>query len=155
MFQRIATCTPSLRAGLRLQTLVLCICLIAPLTWRESGFDPAAGLRSPPSAPSAVAGYLGGQDNSVVRRNFAPPHLPASLTPAPGLALNPGLRSGSRDGDSPPAKSFQPRAVAGYAPGLFSPRIDPVAWDSGTPSFLLPSAHGLVSFAMPPPLCLG
>jgi hypothetical protein len=154
MFQRIATCPFSLRDGVRLPTWLLCICLIVPLAWHEAGFGAPARLAGAPTLSSLsallVAGHPGGH-GPVVRQKVAPPHLPA-LVPASNPATGTGLRSGSRDDDPAFAQSPMPWGGAGAALRLPSLRIDPVAWDSGTPSFLLPSAHGLVLFAIPPPL---
>jgi hypothetical protein len=150
MFQRIATCPLSLRAGLRVQTWLLCVCLIVPLAWHESGFS--ASVSDLPAHALFVADYPGGQ-GADVRRESAPQHLPV-LVPASNLASGTGLRSGNRDDDPASAHASSPWTALGAVFRLSSLRIDPVAWDSGTPSFLLPSAYGLVLFALPPPSCL-
>ncbi|MDR2726419.1 MAG: hypothetical protein LBC10_00320, partial [Deltaproteobacteria bacterium] len=83
----------------------------------------------------------------------APHRLPALLPQT--LSLTPSLGcSESRHNDDPSYQSSQGWSIAGDTPRLLFLRIDPVSRDIRTPSFLLPSAYGLVSFATPPPFCL-
>lgn len=149
MSQRIATCTSSLRVSSRVQTLFLCICLLIPLAWYESDFSVAARLAS---ASTAVSEDCDGQSKPAVHKNCASHRLLASLIPAPSLAQSSGLYPENRDDDPSVTQFSSLWTIVDKIPHLPSLRIDPIAWDNKTPSFLLPSAHGLVSFAIPPPL---
>ena len=144
---------PSLRAPLRFQALFLFFSLIILLlTCHEFGFGPPQHVVS---TPTNVVGCLGDYDRSAINKDYAAHHLPAVLRPAFNLSSCKGLRrSGNRSDDYPPIQPHLSWAVVSSVPRLPSLRIDPIAWDSRTPSFLLPSAYGLVTFAIPPPLCL-
>ena len=148
MFQRFVTRTLSPRAGLRAQVIVLCFCLIMPLASHGSGFGVVAHFAF---AHEVVAGYSGDHGKSALHRGFASHRLPALLTPAPNLASILVLRSGSRSDDFTDTQFPLPWTAVDDVPCFPSLRIDPITWDMGTPSFLLPSAYGLVRFSIPPP----
>lgn len=151
MLQRFSVYTQNLlylRTILRVQTLILCVCLLAPLALYEPGFGASSS-----AAGTVLAGPSSHGGGAAVRLDFLAHRLPLSLTQAPSLTPVTGLRSGVRD-DFSADSSLSDWAAAIASLCLPSLRIDPIAWDSRTPSFLLPSAHGLVSFAIPPPLYL-
>ena len=138
-----------LRACLRFLTPFLYVCLILSLTWYETSFSTSIGVTS---APAAAIGHADSYNGATVSQGKASHRLPSVLTPALKLPSSTRLRPENRDDDLSPSQSCW--AVAGDPPCLSALRIDPVAWDSRTPSFLLPSAYGLVPFALPPPFRL-
>ena len=149
MHQRKTIDMPSLRTCLRSLTLFLYVCLAGSLTWYEASFCLSASITP---AQTAVLGHLGDSDSSAVKQGSASRRLPSLLTSAPKLQSATRLRPENRDDDLPPIRLC--RAVASEALCLPSLRTDPVAWDRGTPPFLLPSAYGLVPFAIPRPFRL-
>lgn len=146
MFQRNTVYTSSLRACLRPLSLFLYFCLVVSLIWYESSFSPSVNFTS---TPTIVAGHFGKHAKSSVNQGSASRRLPSLLAPAPKLPSSTRLRPENRNNDLPPLQICG--ALAGDTLCLSSLRIDPVAWESRTPSFLLPSSHGLVPFAIPPP----
>lgn len=149
MFQRHAPYFSRVRACLRPLTPFLYICLILSLTWYESSFSPSADITP---TPTVTAGHSGDYGGFALRQGTASPRLPSLLTSAPKLPPSTRLRPENRDNDLPSAQPCW--SVAGDPLRISSLRIDPVVWDSGTPSFLLPSSYGLVPFAIPPPSSL-
>lgn len=150
MLQRNTSYIASLRTYLRSLTPVLYFCLIISLAWHDSGFTSSVNATS---APTIVAGHLGDYSDLAVNQGTASRRLPALLASAPKLPSGSRLRLESQDDDLPPIQPCW--TVAGDPFCLPSLRIDPIAWDSEkTPSFLLPSAYGLVPFANPPPFFL-
>ena len=146
MFQRNTAYIPRLRSCLRLLTPFLYLCLIISLTWYEANFS--APMHSA-AMPPAVTGHLSVHSGFTLSQKKASHRLPSLLASAPKLPSGTRLRPENRDDEPIPLQLSWD--VASARPCLSPPRIDPVAWDSGTPSFLLPSAYGLVPFAIPPP----
>ena len=149
MLQRKTPYIFSLRTCLRLLTPFLYFCLVLSLTWYESSCSTSTSITA---TPTAVAGHFNVHAGVAVSQGKAAHRLPSLLAPAPKLPSSTRLRPENRDEDSP---LFQPRwGVVSETACLFSLDIDPVAWESRTPSFLLPSAYGLIPFAIPPPFRL-
>lgn len=146
MLQRYTSYTSRLRTWLRPLTPFLYLCLILSLTWYESSFTP---FTSSTPAPTTIAWHSGDYGGAAVRQGSASHRLPSLLSSAPKLPSSARLRTENRGNDLPPAQLCW--AITADTLCLSPLRIDPVVWDSGTPSFLLPSAYGLVPFAIPPP----
>ncbi|SBW04095.1 exported hypothetical protein [uncultured delta proteobacterium] len=151
MSQRKIVYLSRLRTCLRLLTPFLYSCLILSLTWYESSPNLSTSITA---TPTAVAKHLDVHAGFAVSQGKTSRHLPSLLAPVTKLPSSARLRPENRDnGNEPPL--FQPYwAIASDTPYRSSRRIDPIAWESRTPSFLLPSAYGLVPFAIPPPVCL-
>ncbi len=149
MFQRHAPYISRLPARSRSVTSFLYICLILSLTWYESSLSPSADITA---APASIAGYSSGYGGFALKQGAASSRLPSLLTSAPKLPPSMRLRPENRDNDPPSAQFCW--AAAEDSLRLSSLRIDPAVWDSGPPSFLLPSAYGLVRFSIPPPSSL-
>ena len=132
------------RSCSRLQTLLLYFCLILSLTWYESGFSAPT--------PAVIAGPFKKVDISALGRAY-PYRLPSLLAAAPKLSSLTRIRPENRDDELPPIQPLPREGFVNATPCLPSLRIDPVAWNSRTPSFLLPSSYGLVPFSIPPPFC--
>ncbi|MDL2272616.1 hypothetical protein LJC23_06255 [Desulfovibrio sp. OttesenSCG-928-I05] len=146
MLQRNIISISRLRTRFRPLTPFLYFFLIVSLTWYESAFSPAPHSFS---SSATVAEHSDDDSTTAVNQGSASRRLPSVLTPGPKLPSGSKLRPDNRDDELPPIQLCW--AIAGEPFNLPSLRIEPVVWDSGTPSFLLPSAYGLVPFAIPPP----
>jgi len=132
-----------LQAFFKAAALLLCLNLLLPLAWEK----PCQG-----AAQAAFTVFPAARETPVITRKLLSRPLPATLTEAPSIMPRTGLgRSGQRASSSPdPSKAFW--AALSEAPRLPVLRIIPFVRDAETPSFMLPSEHGLISFALPPPL---
>lgn len=151
MLKRNTASISSLRPSLRTLTPFLYFCLILSLTWHDFSFSSSIHIAPTniASTPTIVAGHLGDSSETAVNKGNASRRLPPLLTSVPKLPSGPRLRLENQDDDLPTIHFSW--VVASNALCLPSLRIDPIVWDSGTPSFLLASAYGLVPFAIPPP----
>lgn len=150
MPQRNTLYIQRLRSCLRLLTPVLYFCLIVSVTWYESSFSTSTRTTA---TLTAVAGHHDVDNGFELSQENASRRLPSLLAPVAKLPLSARQRPENQNNNLSP---LQPcwAVVVSDTPRLFSLRIDPVAWESRPPSFLLPSAYGLVPFAIPPPFCL-
>ncbi|CAK7006800.1 MAG: hypothetical protein DELT_00272 [Desulfovibrio sp.] len=148
MFQRNTSYFSSFRSRSRLRTLFLYFCLVISVTWYEPGFKPSTAFTP---QPTVVAERLSKHNKFALIRLNATHRLPSLLASAPRPSPGTRLRPENPDGDFPPLQLFPCWAIVDNTPCLPSLRIDPIMWESRTPSFLLPSAYGLVPFAIPPP----
>lgn len=146
MLQRKPTYISSMRARLRLLTPFLCFCLIFSLTWYESSLCRSINITF---KAAAVAGRPDVYSKFTPSRVRPSHRLPSLLATAPQLPSVTRMRPENRATGLLPVHFWWAVASGTSCPSFL--RIDPVAWRSRTPSFLLPSSYGLVPFAIPPP----
>ena len=143
MINRCSTISRNrLQAFLKAAALLLCLNLLLPLAWEK----PCQG-----AAQAALAVYPAERTAPAITLKLLSRPLAATLTEAPSIMPRTGIgRSGQRASSSPdPSKAFW--AALSATPRLPVLRIIPLVRDAETPSFMLPSEHGLISFALPPP----